>query len=93
MTVVCKLLFRKCCINYTFHAWCQRNLHKETVPGRRRVKNARKVTEWDFEVDASVWRQRQAVPFAIQYPCSFRDDNEPLPGESLRGDEASTSFT
>ena len=89
MTVVRRLLYRKCCINYTIYAWYQRSLHKEAVPERRRVKSATKVIEEDFEVDASVWRQRPSVPFAMQ----FYNDNERLPGESLRGNEATTSFT
>jgi hypothetical protein len=29
----------------------------------------------------------------MQYPCLFCDDNETLPVESLRGDEATTSIT
>ena len=93
MIVVCKLLFHKCCINYTVRAWWQRSLHKEIVLERKRVKSAGKVIEEDFEVEAAVTRESPSVPFAIQSPCSFCHDNETLPGESLRRDEATTSFT
>ena len=55
------------------------------------MNSARKFIEEDFEVDASVWREQPSFPFAMESPCSFCD--EMLSGESLRGNEVSTSIT